>query len=55
MRIRIVEEDTLLPTSFEKQINQVIDNIDEARITIRDIKVLSEHKVIIIYTINKFI
>lgn len=55
MRIRIVEEDTLLPTSFDEQINKVIEELDETRITIRDIKVLSEHKVIIIYTINKFI
>ncbi|MGI2239339.1 hypothetical protein [Staphylococcus cohnii] len=55
MRTIIVEEDKLLSESFDEQINKVIEEIDEIRITIRDIKVLSEHKVLIIYTINKFI
>ena len=55
MRTIIVEEDKLSIESFDEQINKVINEIEEIGITIRDIKLLSEHKVLIIYTINKFI
>lgn len=55
MRTIIVEENKLLLESFDEQINKVIEEIDETRITIKDIKVLSNDKVLIIYTINKFI
>lgn len=41
--------------SFEEQLNEVIDEIEEDNNTIKDIKVLNEKKVLIIYTINKFI
>jgi hypothetical protein len=55
MRIRIVEEDTLMLSTFEEQINNVLEELDNETTTIREVKALSEHKVIIIYTINKFI
>ena len=50
----IVEEDKLLIESFDEQINKVIEEIEKNK-TIKDIKVLSNDKVLIIYTINKFI
>lgn len=54
MRTIIVEEDKLLLESFDEQINKVIEEIEQNK-TIKDIKVLSNDKVLIIYTINKFI
>lgn len=54
MRTMIVEEDKLLIDSFDEQINKVIEEIEQNK-TIKDIKVLSNDKVLIIYSINKFI
>lgn len=54
MRTIIVEENKLSIESFDEQINKVIEEIEQNK-TIKDIKVLSNDKVLIIYTINKFI
>ena len=54
VRIKIVNYNKNKLDTFEEQINKVLDEIEENK-TIKDIKVLNEQKVLIIYTINKFI
>ena len=49
MKIKIVQEDMFKQESFEEQLNEVIDEIEEDNNTIKDIKVMSEQKVLIIY------
>lgn len=50
-RTRIVEENTLIQESFDEQINKVIEEIEEENIfnKIKDIKVINEQKVMIVY------
>lgn len=55
MRTRIVNYNKLEQTSFDEQINKVIEELEKNEITIKDIKVMNERKIIIIYSINKFI
>ena len=54
MRTKIVNYNKNKLDTFEEQINKVLDEIEENK-TIKDIKVVNEQKVLIIYTINKFI
>ena len=54
MRTKIVNYNKNKLDTFEEQINKVLDEIEENK-TIKDIKVFNEQKVLIIYTINKFI
>lgn len=49
IHVKIVEEDKFLLESFEEQINKVINEIDKYNIRIKDVKVLNEDKVMIIY------
>lgn len=51
LRTRIVEENTLIQESFDEQINKVIEEIEEENIfnKIKDIKVINEQKVMIVY------
>ena len=55
MRTKIVNYDRLEQSSFDEQINKVIEELEKNEITIKDIKVMNERKIIIIYSINKFI
>lgn len=55
MRTRIVNYDRLEQSSFDEQINKVIEELEKNEITIKDIKVMNEKRIIIIYSINKFI
>lgn len=55
MRTKIVNYDRLEQTSFDEQINKVIEELEKNEITIKDIKVMNEKRIIIIYSINKFI
>ena len=57
MRTKIVNYNKNKLDTFEEQINKVLDEIEEVNLfsKIKDIKVLNEKKVLIIYTINKFI
>ena len=55
MRTRIVNCNKLEQSSFDEQINKVIEELEKNEITIKDIKVMNERKIIIIYSINKFI
>lgn len=54
VRTKIVNYNKNKLDTFEEQINKVLDEMEENK-TIKDIKVLNEQKVLIIYTINKFI
>lgn len=51
IHVNIVEEDKFLLESFEEQINKVINEIEDGNLfsKIKDIKVLNEDKVMIIY------
>ena len=51
IHVKIVEEDKLLLESFEEQINKVINEIEDGNLfsKIKDIKVMNEDKVMIIY------
>lgn len=51
IHVTIVEEDKFLLKSFEEQINKVINEIEDGNLfsKIKDIKVLNEDKVMIIY------
>lgn len=55
MRTKIVNYDRLEQTSFDEQINKVIEELEKNEITIKDIKVMNEKRIIIIYSVNKFI
>lgn len=54
MRTKIVNYDRLEQSSFDEQINKVIEELEKNEITIKDIKVMNEKRIIIIYSINKF-
>lgn len=51
IHVKIVEEDKFLLESFEEQINKVINEIEDGNLfsKIKDIKVMNEDKVMIIY------
>jgi hypothetical protein len=54
IHVKIVNYNKNKLDTFEEQINKVLDEMEENK-TIKDIKVLSNDKVLIIYTINKLI
>jgi hypothetical protein len=54
IHVKIVNYNKNKLDTFEEQINKVLDEMEENK-TIKDIKVLNEQKVLIIYIINKFI
>lgn len=55
MKTKIVNYDRLEQSSFDEQINKVLEELEKNEITIKDIKVMNEKRIIIIYSINKFI
>lgn len=55
MRTRIVNYNKLEQSSFDEQINKVIEELEKNEITIKDIKVMNEKRILIMFSINKFI
>lgn len=55
MRTKIVNYDRLEQSSFDEQINKVIEELEKNEITIKDIKIMNEKKILIMFSINKFI
>lgn len=55
MRTRIVNYNKLEQTSFDEQINEVIKELEDNNNTIQDIKIMNEKRILIMYSVNKFI
>lgn len=55
MRTVIVNYNKLDQTSFDVQINKALEDIEQDNNTVKDIKVMNEKRVMIVYSQDKFI